>query len=424
MDYLAMAPAREARGVVRAPPSKSATNRALLLAALSPTPVELVRPLDSEDTRVLARCLRALGASIEESGAGLRVQGPVRGRGSDQVLLDAGESGTAARFLAALAAATPGRFLLDGSPGLRGRPMRELTRALRSIGGAIVSRGEDDGLPLEIGGGTLRSGIVSVDASRSSQFVSALLLAAVAVEGGLEVHASGRVASAPYVGSTLDALEAFGHAVFRGPALRVERGPAAAGRYGIPGDYSSALPLLAAPGILGGEVRVEGLAWPSRDADAIALEALQRMGMTIVRGEEGTVVGRAPRARLTGLEVVATDFPDAVPVLAALALFAGGESRIQGIAHLRWKESDRLEAVTKLLQAAGGAVERDADALTIRGAPLEAGSRALPTAGDHRIVMAAALVALGRPGALIERPDHVAKSYPRFFADLESLLAR
>jgi 3-phosphoshikimate 1-carboxyvinyltransferase len=424
MDYLAMAPAREARGVVRAPPSKSATNRALILAALSPAPVELIRPLDSEDTRALARCLRALGADIAETPEGLRVRGPVHGSREEPVLLDAGESGTAARFLAAVAAAIPGRFLLTGAAGLRARPMRELTRALRSLGAEIVSRGDDDGLPLEIRGGTLRSGAVTVDASRSSQFVSALLLAAVAVEGGLEVHATGRVASAPYVASTLDALEAFGHAVEREPALRVQRGPSAAARYETPGDYSSALPLLAAPGILGGEVRVEGLAWPSRDADAVALRALESMGMTIARGGEGIVAGWPPGARLAGLEVAATDFPDAVPVLAALALFADGQSRIEGIAHLRWKESDRLEAVTNLLRAGGGHVEREAGALTIRPAPPKAGASRLPTAGDHRIVMAAALVALGRPGCLVEHPDHVAKSYPGFFADLESLLLR
>ena len=419
-----MAPAREARGVVRAPASKSATNRALVLAALSPTPVEVVCPLDSEDTRVLARCLRALGASIEASREGLRVQGPLHATGGEEILLDAGDSGTAARFLAALAAATPGRFLLTGSPSLRARPMRELAQALRSLGAELVSRGEDDGLPLAIRGGTLRSGAVSVDASRSSQFVSALLLAAVAVDGGLEVSASGPVASAPYVASTLDVLEAFGHTVSRDPPLRVRRGEAPAARYETPGDYSSALPLLAAAGILGGEVRVEGLAWPSRDADALALDVLERMGMTVSREAGRVVAGRAPGMRLSGVEVAATEFPDAVPVLAALALSAEGDSRIEGIAHLRWKESDRLEAVADLLRAAGGSVDRTADALEIRGASAGTRPGRLPTAADHRIVMAAALIALGQPTALIERPGHVAKSYPRFFADLDSVLTR
>jgi 3-phosphoshikimate 1-carboxyvinyltransferase len=148
------------------------------------------------------------------------------------------------------------------------------------------------------------------------------------------------------------------------------------------------------------------------------------MGMTVARGAGRIAAGRAPGARLAPLEVTATDFPDAVPVLSALALFADGKSRIDGIAHLRWKESDRLGAVANLLRAAGGAVAQEAGALTIRGAPVGAAGARLPTAGDHRIVMAAALVALGRPGSLIERPDDVAKSYPRFFADLESLLAR
>ena len=424
MDYLAMAPAREARGVVRAAPSKSATNRALVLAALSPTPVEVIRPLDSEDTRALARCLQALGARIEASREGIRVQGPLHGAGEEEIVLDAGESGTAARFLAALAAATPGRFLLTGSPSLRARPMRELAQALRSLGAELVSRGTEDVLPLAIRGGTLRSGPVSVDASRSSQFLSALLLAAVAVDGGLEVSASGHVASAPYVASTLDVLEAFGHAVSRDAPLRVRCAEATAARYETPGDYSSALPLLAAAGILGGEVRVEGLASPSGDADALALDVLERMGMIVSRQAGRVVAGRAAGTRLQGFEVAATDFPDAVPVLAALALSAEGDSRIEGIAHLRWKESDRLESVAVLLRAAGGSVDRTTDALQIRGASPGTRAGRLPTAADHRIVMAAALIALAQPTALIERPGHVAKSYPRFFADLESLLAR
>ena len=125
----------------------------------------------------------------------------------------------------------------------------------------------------------------------------------------------------------------------------MRRADATAQRYETPGDYSSALPLLAAAGILGGEVRVAGLVWPSRDADALALNAFEGMGITVSRQADRVVAGRAPGTRLRGIRVAATRFPDAVPVLAALALSAEGDSRIEGIAHLRWKESDRLEAV-------------------------------------------------------------------------------
>ena len=196
-----------------APPSKSATNRALILAALSET--------ESRD-RTAARVgghagARALpdgdGREIAPSPLGLRVRGPLSGPEDLEVTLDAEESGTAARFLAALAAATPGRFLLTGSARLRERPIGELVRALRSCGARIEYAGEPDHLPVRIAGGSLRSGRVAVDASRSSQFLSALLLAGPALPEGLEVSSESGVASAPYVATTLECVRAFGHEV-------------------------------------------------------------------------------------------------------------------------------------------------------------------------------------------------------------------
>ena len=176
-DSLVIPPAREVRGTVAAPPSKSATNRALVLATLCATPVAIVRPLDSYDTRALSRCLAAMGASIAPSGEGLLVGGPLGVASGREVALDAGESGTAARFLAALCAAVPGRFLLTGAARLRERPMEELLVALRSAGADIRCTGKPGHLPLAIAGGALSPGRVRVDASRSSQFLSALLLA-------------------------------------------------------------------------------------------------------------------------------------------------------------------------------------------------------------------------------------------------------
>lgn len=421
MDFLAIPPAREARGEVQAPPSKSATNRALILAALSETPVEIARPLDAADTRSLLRCLQALGARIHATSEGLVVEGPIRGDGANEVLLDAGESGTAARFLAAVATALPGRFLLTGSPRLRARPMRELVEALRSGGGEVAFRGEEGHLPLAIRGGTLRGGRISVDASRSSQFLSALAIAAVAVEGGMEIRATGSVASAPYVDVTLDALTAFGHTAAGGETVRVARGASTPSRYATPGDYSSALPLLAAAGIAGGEVTVSGLAWPSPDPDAAALDAFEGMGVAIEKSP-GRVTARGVRGTLAASELVATDFPDAVPVLAAMAYFATGATRIVGIGHLRGKESDRLDALAALLRAAGGSAESSADSLRITGAQAGASPGRLPTASDHRIVMAASLIGAGAAGALVEGPRHVAKSYPGFFSDLQTIL--
>ena len=425
-DFLALPPARSVAGGVRVPPSKSATNRALLLAALTGEPVEIVRPLDSDDTRALTRCLEALGAAIVPTAEGLRVSGPLRGAaGRDEVALDVSDSGTAARFLAAAAATVPGRFVLGGSPRLCERPIGELVEALREAGARVEYRGREGCLPLGIDGGGLTSREIAVDASRSSQFVSALLLASIAVEGGLRVRPAGILASGPYVATTLEVLREFGHEVEAGEALSARRGRRVAARYVTPGDWSSAVPLAAAVGAAGGEVTLSGLRWPSADADAGALPALESLGLRIAAGPD-TVSVRAERSDLRAASAVATDFPDAVPALAALAILAPGLSVFSGVGHLRLKESDRLSSLETLAAAVGARAEASEDALAIEGpaAVPRDGLRRLRTFRDHRIAMAAGILALRLPGTLIEDPDCVAKSYPGFFRDLETLVRR
>ena len=424
MQYLALPRARNLRGRVRVPPSKSATNRAFLLAALSREPVEIVGPLVSDDTRAIAACLAAMGARFDEVAGGIRVSGPVgrTGEGREETPLDARDSGTAARFLAAVVAAAPGRWRLDGSPRLRERPMAGLLAALREAGAEIACPGREGFLPLAIRGGTLSSGAVTVDASPSSQFVSALLLAAVAVDGGLTVEPKGTPVSAPYVEATLEILAAFGHETSRdGGRLAVRRGSRTPTRYVVPGDESSALPILAAVGASGGEVTALGVSTASRGADARALPVLARVGIgleDVSGGLRASFAGAAPAP----VSVEASEFPDAVPALAALAALAPGESRFDGVAHLRGKESDRLAALETLIAAAGGAARAEEGALVVSGGLRGSGLARLPTASDHRIAMAAAVLAIARGGCLVENPDCVAKSYPNFFRDLASLL--
>ena len=428
-EHLAFPPAREARGTVRVPASKSATNRALLLAALGEEAVEIVGPLESEDTAALAACLLAMGASIERTDEGLSVRGPLGADRARSAALDARESGTAARFLAAVAAAVPGRWSLTGSARLRERPVGELVAALREAGARIAYAGEDGFLPLEIDGGTLAPGeSLRVDAALSGQFLSALMIAGAAMRGagGLVAAASGRVASEPYVRLTASMLREFGHSVEEsGGAWRVAGGRTAIARYAPPGDWSSAAPLLAAAAIAGGDVRVDGVAWPSADADAAAAGVLESMGVAIA-GSPAGVSASAERGALRAVTVAASDFPDAVPALAACAAFAAGESRFTGIGHLRVKESDRIQALAEILREAGVEARAEPDALTVRGGA-RAGDplvRRLRTRNDHRIAMSAGLLALGLPGLLIENPGCVAKSYPAFWRDLDSLAVR
>jgi 3-phosphoshikimate 1-carboxyvinyltransferase len=419
---LAIPPVSSIRGSLRVPPSKSATNRALLLAALGNAPVEIVRPLESDDTVALRRCLTAMGASIEPGGGRLRVSGPLGGNSDRSIPLDAGDSGTAARFLTAVCAAIPGRFLLAGSERLRERPIAPLVEALATSGARIAYAGHEGRLPLQIDGG-LHSGLLRVDASQSSQYLSAILLAAVAVEGGLSVQASGGVASEPYVGMTLDALRAFGHEVVETDPVRVRRGASVPHRYEVPGDYSSAVPLLAAVGVAGGSLELTGLAWPSRDADAGALPVLERMGIRIDTFPSAIAAAFSGDSLLP-VSVEATRFPDSVPALAALAALAPGESRFFGIAHLRLKESDRIAALAEILTAAGAVAAPGPDILTVVGPARDRGLARLATRRDHRMAMAAALLSLRLPGLLIEDPACVSKSYPAFFRDLEAVSVR
>jgi 3-phosphoshikimate 1-carboxyvinyltransferase len=429
-DFLAFPPVRAVRGTVHAPPSKSATNRALLLAALSSRSVEIVRPLDSEDTGRLAACLTAMGAVVEPTAEGWRVHGPLGAEPQRGALtLDVGASGTAARFLTAVAAAVPGNYVVTGEERLRERPIAPLVSALSEAGVEIAYAGREGFFPLSIRGGTLDArpgGPIPVDASESSQFVSALLLAAAATAGSLSVRPLGKVVSAPYVEGTISALRAFGHEVTRhhDGTVTVTRSDRCPARFEVPGDWSSALPFLAAAGIAGGEVTVTGLEWPSPDADARALDAIEATGVTVDRSALG-IRARSDRGPRRPIDFAAGDSPDAVPVLAALAAFAEGESRIREIAHLRGKESDRLAALGDLLRAAGVSAAPGESEIAVAGPPrpLEGPAR-LPTFRDHRIAMAATLLALRLPGALIENPLCVGKSYPGFFRDLETILLR
>ena len=431
-QYLAFPAVREVRGTVRVPASKSATNRALLLAALGDVAVEIVRPLESEDTDAIRACLVAMGASISPSAEGLSVRGPLGLAHGARAVLDARDSGTAARLLAGVAAAVRGRFVLTGSERLRERPIGDLVDALRAAGADVRYEGADGFLPLEIEGATLRAGeAVRVDAARSGQFLSALLIAGAARKGsgGLEASATGPVASEPYVRLTAAMLREFGHSVEDAAgALRVRPGRTRITRYEPRGDWSSAVPLLAAAAIAGGRVTAAGIAWPpdGTEADAAASAVLEQMGAAVEGSGDGVSVS-APGGPLRPVAVAATGFPDAVPALAACAAFAEGESRFTGIGHMRWKESDRIDALADLLRHAGVEAAAAADALVVRG-PSEPDARRsvsrLPTRNDHRIAMAGGLLALRLPGTLIESPGCVAKSYPGFWRDLESLAVR
>lgn len=401
----------------RVPASKSVTNRALLLAATSRNPVLVRSPLACEDATAIRAALEAAGAEIRETGDGLLVRRGIPCAGES--VLDVRDSGTACRFLAAYASTSGGgRYRLTGSARLQQRPIGPLVDALRQMGADVEYAGRAGYPPLSIGGRRLSGGRVRLDASLSSQFASALLLTAPLLDDRIDVVLEGRPVSRAYLETTAEALSEAGISVER----RVDGwsagpGEVAATELSVPADFSSAVALASGVAVAGGRARLLGLAWPSTQADAAAFSVLEAAGVEVRRDPEATTVsGRASRP----VTVEASGFPDAVPCLAAVAAGLPGESEFSGVAHLRIKESDRAAAITAILSRAGSACEMSDGVLRVSGRPEPAtGAADFPTFGDHRIVMAATLLAL-RQGGWVENPRAVDKSYPSFFEHLFS----
>lgn len=421
-------------GRIQAPPSKSTTQRALLIASLCRGASRIVRPLLGEDGRLLRDALAACGVPIATAaasgaasgapGAGdrgprLEVQGGDVARGAGAAL-QLGNAGTAMRFLAARLAIEPDPRLLDGGARMRERPIEELLAALRELGMVAEAVRGNGCPPVRVGGGRPRGGEVRLRGGRSSQFVSALLMAAPRFETGLTLDIEGALVSRPYVVLTAALMRRFGVEVQQ----QERRFVVAPGQEYRPidleveGDWSSASYHFAAAAIAAGRVEVAGLDPDSAQGDAGILDLLRRMGCRAGTSESGAVFVEGPQ-RLRGLDADLRDMPDLAPTVAILALFADRPCRITGVPHLRLKETDRIEALCAGIATLGGKAEPQADGLTIRPAPLTAGT--IDPRGDHRMAMAFAVAGLRVPGVVILDPACVAKSYPGFWDDFDAL---
>lgn len=407
-----------------APPSKSATNRALVIAALAPGPSHLLRPLRSEDTIVLQRAIAALGVGVEDRGEGVIV---VDGRGGQlsapREPLDVAASGTALRFLTALATLAPGTVTITGRPRLRERPMGELVVALRRLGVEIEARGPRGRPPIVLQGGGFPGGRAKVGASTSSQFVSALLLVGPFGAGDLELELAGEAVSEPYIGLTCDLMGRFGVEVEHPDPgrYRVRAGSGYVAReYAVEADASSASYFFALGALLGQAVTVSGLDPASVQGDLRLLELLAAMGCRVDREPGGiTVTG----GELRGIDVDMSQIPDMVPTMAVLGAWAEGRTRIGNVANLRQKESDRLRALATELTRAGAEVVESRDGLAIEpGRIRTAGPATIATYADHRIAMSFAVLGAARGGLAVADPGCVAKSYPGFWSDLGRVL--
>ncbi len=394
--------------LVRIPGSKSLTNRALILAAQARAPSTLRGALRSRDTTLMADALRALGTTIVDVDDTTWQITPAALSGP--ALIDCGLAGTVMRFLPALAATGTGDIIFDGDPAARRRPMGTVLDALRALGVTI----DGDGLPFTVHAtGSVSGGIVRIDSSASSQFVSGLLLSAPSFTDGLTVlHEGAPVPSQPHIEMTVAALRAVGVTVDDATPdrWRVEPGPVAPWTDAIEPDLSNATPFLAAAAVTGGRVQIPD--WPEQTTqagDAIR-GLLRRMGVA-VELSGGRLIVTGPRA-LSGIDADLHDVGELTPTMAALALFAEGHSTLRGIGHLRGHETDRLAALTSDITALGGDVTESADALTIRPTALHGGM--WRSYADHRMATAGAIVGLRVPGVVVDDVGTTAKTLPAF----------
>jgi 3-phosphoshikimate 1-carboxyvinyltransferase len=422
-------PAPTAAGPVSAtvavPGSKSATNRALVLAALADGPSTVSAALAARDTRLMAQALASLGVDIREVGTDPVgnvdwhvAPGPLHGDAS----IDVGLAGTVMRFLPPVAALATGSVDFDGDPRARERPLGPMLDALRALGVAVTDRGGF--LPLRIDGtGAVRGGAVDIDASASSQFVSGLLLSAARFDDGLTLTHTGRdLPSQPHIAMTLHMLGEQGvHVDFDGDSATWALAPTAirAVDRRIEPDLSNAGPFLAAAMATAGTVTIPG--WPRHTTQAgnDLRGLLAEMGGHVDLHADGLTV-RGPVA-IRGIDVDLGQVGELTPVIAALAALAETPSRLRGIAHLRGHETDRLAALTEMISALGGSARETEDGLVIEPSTLHGATVA--SYGDHRMATAAAVIGLVVPGVRILDIGTTAKTLPDFTGMWQRMLA-
>jgi 3-phosphoshikimate 1-carboxyvinyltransferase len=409
--------------VVVPPGSKSITNRALLAAALARGTSTLHGVLFADDTEAMIDCVRSLGAVVEPVENTTTVL--VTGIGGDLSACDSSlfvrQSGTTARFLAAVLALGETPIRLDADEAMRRRPMNDVFASIERLGVMVSYEQVAGHLPAVVEGPIRRRGampVISIDASVSSQFTSGLLLAAPCMPEGLQIHIDGEVVSRPYLDMTVAVMASFG-AVVQKPDDRTFIVPPGGYRsqdYDIEPDASAASYFFAAAAICGGTVRVDGLGTNSLQGDIRFVEVLADMGARVAVGDSSiTVTGAA----LHGVKADFSQISDTAQTAAAVAVFAEGPTTISGIGFIRKKETNRVAAVVSELRRLGvDAIEED-DGFTVN--PGATHRATIETYDDHRMAMSMALIGYGNPGVSISDPNCVRKTFPAYFEEMERL---
>jgi len=424
MEQLTLDPIAKVSGEVNVPGSKSLSNRALLLAALAEGETELTNLLDSEDIEHMLNALTKLGVSYRLSED--KTQCVVQGNGgafnvAEPLELFLGNAGTAMRPLCAALAASNVDTVLTGEPRMEERPIGDLVDALREADAEVTYLKNEGFPPLQIKGKTLNGGEMSVDGSVSSQFLTALLMAAPLFSGDVTIRIKGELVSKPYIDITLDTMAKFGVTVendnYQTFTVSGDAKYVAPGKFMVEGDASSASYFLAAGAIKGGTVRVTGIGQNSIQGDIRFADVLEAMGATVVWNDEYVEVTGAP---LKGVNKDMNHIPDAAMTIATTALFAEGPTTMTNIYNWRVKETDRLAAMATELQKLGAKVEEGHDYIKVW--PTDSLKHAeIDTYNDHRIAMCFSLVALSDTPVTINDPGCTRKTFPDYFTRFKTL---
>ena len=430
---------KRAQGSIVLPGSKSISNRALLLAALSSGTTTLKNLLDADDTQVMRNALRQLGLSVTDQADKVCI---VEGCGGKFPIQNAdlfmGNAGTAIRPLTAALAMQGGNYRLSGVPRMHERPIRDLVDGLRQVGAMIDYELQEGYPPIKILAADIEiKDVVKVRGDVSSQFLTALLMALPLVaKAPVRIEVIGELISRPYIDITLKLMARFGVKVacpdaqsFVIPAKASDAVYQSPGVLSVEGDASSASYFLALGAIGGGPVRVLGVGSESIQGDVAFADALALMGANISSGEDWIEVAGVKNAngKLTGITIDCTEIPDAAMTLAVAALFAEGPTRLNNIASWRVKETDRIAAMAKELKKVGAIVEEGADYIVVQApqspsdwkSPIEG----IDTYDDHRMAMCFSLAAFGPNALQINDPNCVAKTFPTYFAEFAKIVS-
>jgi 3-phosphoshikimate 1-carboxyvinyltransferase len=405
----------EIKGKVNAPPSKSYTHRAIAIAAMSTNAI-VHNPLISEDTKATIRASEAFGAKVVSKNDSLLILGFDGKLIIPDNVLDVANSGTTLRIMTAVSSLLDGSTVLTGDASIRTRPNTPLLNALNDLGAVAFSTRNNGMAPIVVRG-KMKGGKIKIDGSISSQFISALLIACPLSENETTIIIKGELKSRPYVNITIDMLKDAGARIIVDKSANSFTIPPNQKydmrSYNVPGDFSSASYMMAA-GALCGDVTIQNL-YPSQQGDSALIEILEKMGAQISWDRKKGEI-KVSKSELKGINVDVGKTPDLVPTLAVLGAVSKGQMVIENAEHVRYKETDRLHAMTVELKKMGVDITEEKDKLIIKGGKINGAN--VHGWDDHRIVMALAVAGIVAGGTTIDTIESVSISYPGFFEDL------